>query len=373
MTHRSPSTAVRGWIHAPGFGLALILAVLAAALALVAGALVKLELGGSLPAGMSLGAVTLAQAVLASPDELTAGVVETFILESSVLDRAPFMGIEGGAFPYNKEATLPGIEFRAINAAYAESTGTIVQAVETLVILGGDADVDRFLMATRRRTNLKADQTTMKVKAAAYKFQSTFINGDVAVDTNSFDGLKKRLTGGQVILAATNGLPVVGADSNARHTFLDKLDEAIAAVPGLNADNGVIYCNDLVKAKIMSSARRESIATTSVDEFGKTTDRYRGIRVVDIGSDAAGTRIIPQTETAGASSITSSAYIVKFGANEAAAGVTVIFNGPESIFDVRDLGELQAKPSDRIRIEGYCGLATFGGKAASRLSGILAS
>jgi hypothetical protein len=212
------------------------------------------------------------------------------------------------------------------------------------------------------------------VKAAAYKYQETFINGDVAVDANSFDGLKKRLTGAQVIDAGVNGLAVVGADSAARHAFLDKFDELLASVPGLDGSNGAIFVNDLVKAKLMSSARREHIATTTVDDFGKSTDRYRGIAIRDVGTNAAGTRIIPQTETQGASSVASSAYAVKFGADEEDRAVTgLTAEGIPNVFDVRDLGELQAKPSERIRIEGFIGLALFGGKAAGRLRGILAA
>ena len=38
---------------------------------------------------------------------------------------------------------------------------------------------------------------------------------------------------------------------------------------------------------------------------------------------------------------------------------------------VDDLGQLQEKPAYRTRIEFYCGLATFGGKAAARLRGVL--
>ena len=173
-------------------------------------------------------AMTLVEAAKYSQNDLQRGVLETFVIESPVLDRIPFMEISGNAFAYNQEATLPGVEFRAVNAAYTESTGTINQATESLVILGGDADVDTFLVATRGNLNdLRAEQTALKVKAAAYKFQDSFINGDTGVDANSFDGLKKRLTGAQVIAAATNGLPVVGADDTARHTFFD----ALGAVP----------------------------------------------------------------------------------------------------------------------------------------------
>ena len=141
-------------------------------------------------------ALTLAESAKYSQNDLQRGVIETFVIEANVLDRLPLLPIQGNAYAYNEELTLPGIEFRAVNSAYAESTGTINQKTESLVILGGDADVDTFMVKTRGNLNdLRAAATRGKVKAANFKFQDAFINGDVAVDANSFDGLKKRLTG----------------------------------------------------------------------------------------------------------------------------------------------------------------------------------
>lgn len=357
--------------------LELIKLALITTLVALAGAFVALALGIELPPFMlpALGAVSLAEAAVLSQNDLQRGVIETFILNSGILDRAPTKEIEGNAYAYNREQALPGVEFRAVNSAYAESTGAVAQATETLVILGGDADVDTYIIKTRSNLNdQKGTQTALKVKAAAFKLQDTFINGDVAVDANSFDGLKKRLTGAQVITAGANGLPVIGASSNDRHAFLDQVDALLAAVPGIDGNNGALYMNDLVKAKLMGSARREHIATTDIDDFGKTVDRYRGIPLVDVGTKADGTRIIPQTETQGGAGATaSSIYAVKFGEDEADGATTILYNGPEQVFDVRDLGELQAKPAERVRIEGFLGLALFSGKAAARLQGVLAS
>ena len=60
-------------------------------------------------------AVTLPQAALLSENKLQRGVIETFVQESSILDRIPFLTIEGNAYGYNKEATLPGVAFRSVN------------------------------------------------------------------------------------------------------------------------------------------------------------------------------------------------------------------------------------------------------------------
>jgi hypothetical protein len=315
-------------------------------------------------------AQTLAQAALLSQNDLQRGVIETFVINSSVLDRLPLMPIEGNAFAYNEEATLPGIEFRAVNAAYTESTGTVNQKTEALVILGGDADVDRFIVQTRGNLNdQRAVQTAMKVKSASYKFQDGFINGDVAVDANSFDGLKKRLTGSQVIDAGggADGIPILGANDNERHAFFDVLDQGIAAVPGINPTNGAIYGAGAILAKIASSARRLTMFDQTIDAFGKKVVTYNGIPFLDIGTKADGSLIIPITETQGASSDSSSLYVVKFGEDETDRAVTGLSNGG---VDVRDLGEIDAKPVYRTRIEFYCGLGVFGGKAAARIRGV---
>lgn len=312
-------------------------------------------------------ALTLTEAAKLSNDQLQQGVIETFVIESSFLDLIPFMDIEGNAYKYNEEATLPGVEFRAVNSAYSESTGTVNQKTEGLVILGGDADVDTFIVKTRGNLNdQRAVQTRMKVKAAVYGYQNAFINGDTAVDANSFDGLKKRLTGTQVIDAATNGLPVIGASADAQHIFLDKVDELLASVVG---DVNFLAMNKAIRAKIRSSARRLGGWDMTRDEFGRSIETYNGIPLLDAGKTAAGADVIPQTETQGTSVVASSIYAVSLGQDESDQAVTGLTNGG---VDVRDLGEIDAKPVYRTRIEFFTGLAVFG-KGAARLRGVLNS
>jgi hypothetical protein len=335
--------------------------------------------------GVPVNAVTLAQAAVLSQNDLQAGVLERFLIESPVFDRLPLKQIDGNAYAYNAESTLPGIEFRAVNAAYSESTGSVVQATETLVILGGDADVDTFIQATRSNLNDQLEtQIRLKVKAASYKFQDAFFNGDVAVDANSFDGLKKRTTGAQVIPIATNGAPVVGNGGTDVQAFLDFLDALLTAAMVIG-ENGAIYANDLIKARIVSAGRRANIVGQEIltfsNEITKRIDTYRGTPILDPGLKLDGTRILPQTETQGtAVGTTSSIYAVRFGEDEADQAVTGLFNGNheqadqrDGIFAVKRLGEQQAKPAHRIRIEGFVGLGVFGGRAVARGTGVLAA
>lgn len=323
-------------------------------------------------------ALTLAESAKLSNDTLARGVLETFVQTSPILDRIPFMEIEGNAYAYNEEATLPGVAFRNVNEAYTESTGTVNQKSEKLVILGGDADVDRFIQQTRSNINdQRAEQTSLKVKAISYKFQETFFNGDTAVDTKSFDGLKKRLTGAQVIDGGAKGLPIVGESNTDIHAFLDKLDELLAAVPGINGQNGAIYASAPIIRRIGSALRHVSLDTVLMEDIaGKRAIQWNGIPILEAGQTAAGAQILAANETItpdsgqseAAVNNTSSIYAVKFGSSEGDQGVTGLTNGG---VQVEDLGQLQDKPAYRTRIEFYVGLGVFSGKAAARLKGVL--
>lgn len=309
--------------------------------------------------------LTLAEAAKLKQDPLERGVLETFVLESTFMDAVPFKNISGSALKYNEELTLPGVEYRAVNSPYSESTGTVNPKQEGIVIGGGEADVDTFIVQTGGDLNdERALAEAGKVKAITYQFQNGFINGDTAVDGNSFDGLKKRLVGGQVLDPAGNGIAVLGANDEARHTFLDFLDALLALVPGINESNGLIIMNSLVKSKFMSATRRLTITTTDREDLGKLVDRYRGIRIADAGLKADGTMVMPQTEPDGAAAANSSSvYAVKVGRDIVDKGVTGLTNGG---VQVEDLGKLQSKPAWRTRVEFFHGLALFGPKAAAR-------
>lgn len=303
------------------------------------------------------GAVTLVQAAEASTNMLQRGVIETFIDESPVLSRIPFMEIDGNAYQYARESSLPGIAFRAVNAAYTESTGAIVNSTVGLKIMGGDADVDRFIQKTRsNRMDQIALQTRLKAKAAAIKFTETFFEGDSGAVVDSFDGLRTMLTGAQVITAGANGATLT----------LDMVDDMLASVAG-GAD--VIYADSWLIRKINRLVRAAGGNVPEPrSEYGRMVYQYAGIPLVDTGLGLDGaTRILGFDETTGSSAITASMYAVKFGEEEFTSGLT---NGG---IDVYPIGELETKPAFRVRIEWYVALAMFNGKSAARLKGLLQS
>lgn len=298
-------------------------------------------------------ALTLVEAAKLSQDTLQRGVIETFARTSSVLELLPFMDIAGNAYAYNVEGALPGIGFRDVNEGYTESTGVINPASERLYIAGGDVDVDRFIIQTRSNINdVRAIHTEMKAKALALAITNQFFNGDQAVDPKGFDGLKKRLTGKQVIEAGTDGAPLT----------ITMLDELIDAVEG---EPDVIFCSKAMRREIKKVLQNHNgYSESSYDAFGRPVMTYGGIPIRVVETDQAGNEILGFNETQGTANDTASIYAVKFGPEQYVSGLQ---NGGVS---VRDLGELADKPVFRTRIEWYVGMAVFHPRAAARLKGV---
>jgi hypothetical protein len=314
-------------------------------------------------------AMTLADAQGVSPDPRVPGVLRV-LQTSNVLNRTPFESIQGGAFTYNQEATLPAAAFRAVNAGYTESTGTFTTATESLVILGGEYVVDRFLEKTRSGGigSLVQAQRDMKARSVAAKFSDAFFNGDTASDANSFNGLKKRLTGSQVLSMGTNGA-AINTDASTRTAFFNQLDALVAAVPGCNA----IYANRQVISQIRIAFRNATIQNMTVDTLsGRQVEvpTWQGIPILDAGLKADQTNVLPQTETQGTASNASSIYAVNYSNSIDMPGVVGLTNGGLQVDPPR---ELETKPAYLGRIEFYTGLALLGPAPAARLTGVIAA
>lgn len=295
-------------------------------------------------------ALTLLESAKYSTDVLQKGVIETFARTSPVLELLPFMEISGNSYKYNLEGVLPTVAFRGVGEGYSENSGTLTQASEGLVIVGGDVDVDRYIVQTRGNINdIRANQTSMKSKALAKSFTDKFFHGNTANDPLEFDGINVRLAGSaQELVMGVDGATIT----------VDKLNELLDTVEG-GAD--VLFMSKAMKREV----QKILVASThylqnGTDEFGRVIEYFGDVQIRTLEDT-----ILPMTEDQGSAvGVTGSIYALKFGAEEFVSGLR---NGDVS---VRDLGELDTLPVFRTRIEFYCGLAIFNPKAAARLKGI---
>jgi hypothetical protein len=278
-------------------------------------------------------------------------IVEMFPANSELLTALPFQTISGNALKYNREETLPGIAFRGYNESYTESTGVINPITETLHILGGDLDVDRQLVKSMG-AGVRAAHVNMKVKALTGAWTEKFLKGDNASDPREFDGLQNRLTGSQVIEA--------GSTAGGAALSLAKLDEAIDAV-----DNPThILMNRTMKRRLAAAARLYTVGgyiTFELGAFGRRVQRYNDLPIVTIDQDNEGNEILGFTEAASSGDATAtSIYVISAGDGNL---VGIQNDAPEAY----DLGEIDASPVYRTRVEWASGIAMFGAKSAARL------
>lgn len=301
-------------------------------------------------------ALTLLEAAkLHSGDVLRSTIIEMFARESDILRVLPIEDIQGNALKYNREGALPGIAFRGVNEGYSESTGIINPIVESLVIAGGDLDVDKFIVDTMG-PDQRSVQEALKVKSLAQTFTTKFIKGDSAVDPREFDGLQVRLTGGQKIAA--------GGTAGGDALSLQKLDEAIDAVDGATH----LMMSRTMRRLLQTAARATAVSgyiTYGPDEFGRRVTKYNDLPILTGYSAGDGTEPLAFDEAnpGGGSAVGTSIYVLALGSGK--------FEGIQNgTMRVTDLGELQTAPKYRTRVEWYMGLSLYHGRAAARLWGI---
>jgi hypothetical protein len=300
---------------------------------------------------MALTLIEAAKAAQNKGNTYLAGIIELYAQSSDILQALPFTNIQGNALKYNREEALPGVGFRGVNEGYTESTGILNPVTETLTIAGGDLDVDKFIVDTMGEEQ-RTIQEAMKIKALAGRWTRAFIKGDTESDPKEFSGLQSRITGDQLISA--------GSTANGAALSLAKLDELIDLVDSPTH----LLMNKAMRRRLTTAARSSSVGgyiTYDVDAFGRQVTKYNDLPIVIIDKDNEYSDILGFSEAASSGTATATSIYCISATDE---GVSGIQNGG---IDARDLGELEAKPAFRTRVEWYPGMAIFKGRAAARL------
>ena len=293
-------------------------------------------------------ALTLTESAKLSQDMLLTGVIETIVKDSPVLQAIPFIEVVGNGLTYNQEKTLPSVAFYEPGDTWDESTPTFTQVTANLKILGGDADVDNFVKATRSNLqDLEATVVALKAKATQQTFDTTFIDGNSTANSKAFDGIDKLAVASQTISMGANG----GA------LTLDKLDETIDKVRGGKPDMLIMSRRSRRKLSALGRAAGSGVVVADRNQLGMMTDYYDGIPVgvSDYVSDA---------KTVGTSRDCSTIYSVQWGEG-AVAGLTA----PGGL-QMERVGSLETKDATRVRVKWYVAIAVFNSLKLAKLSGV---
>ena len=211
-----------------------------------------------------MASITLPEWMKQETDPLKSGVIETLYTEEPIMQLIPWMTIAGLAYPYNREESLPGVNFRKINEPYTPTTGIVNRLVEVLRPFGSESDCDRALVSAYGNGQ-RVQRLESHLKAQAVKFVQMFLYGNspgsragtAYDDIDGFDGMQARCGASQIIDAGGSS----GTDGSS--VFAIKFGEN--AVCGLQTADGIdVEDLGILQTKPAYRTRVEQIAGIGV-------------------------------------------------------------------------------------------------------------
>lgn len=301
-------------------------------------------------------ALTLTEAAKFTTNMVKRGVLETIIKDSPIMQRLPFMDVVGNALQYLQENTLGSGSFYDPGEVWTEQTPTFTQKTAGIKIMGGDADIDEFLKATRSdKTDLESTTISKKAKGVRYTFLDRFWYGNSSTNSKEFDGLHVLIPSGQQLHAGSGSTGAALSVSN----HLDPLGDLIRDG---KADLLVVTRN--LRRRISQYIRANGgLYQAEFNEVGQTVRSWNDVPIVIDDN-------LTQTETISAAAFsaktggaTSTVFTFRFGSED----LEGLQNGGLS---TRKLGTLESKDAQRWRIRWYVGLALFRDLSAGLVDGV---
>lgn len=244
--------------------------------------------------------------------ELGSILVPGMMSTSNVLQLAEFYQFTGNSDTPRKKATATGGAYRAIDDTWADNKVSPQFGSVNLKIFGGKVQVDRAHI--RRQEDLQneiARQFENFAKDFGKNFQDEFFNGDPDVNANSWNGIRKLVPDAQKIVP-TEVLEVVPGNSNeaiaSQQKFIEYIRQLIRKVDG---GAQVIYMTESAHSRLTTIAA--GFIRWEKNEFGMLIPYFDGVPVLTGGYDASGNLVIPENETVGEVTGTTTLLAMRFG------------------------------------------------------------
>lgn len=254
--------------------------------------------------------ITLAEAKVGMTNKVDQQVIDTFQRSSLLLDRLTFdnsisPGTGGSTLSYGyvQLLTPSTAAVRTINSEYTPGEAKRTEKTTKAIIMGGSFQLDRVIQSTSGAVDELAFQAEQKIKATSNYFHNLVINGTSTASgagyvTNTFDGLKKLLSGTSTEITSKVSLTSSAElDSNAQ-AFLDELDAFLSVLDGTPS---MLLMNKKMLNRVRSAARRAGYYDRTKDDFGRVVETYNGIDLLDAGKYYNGSATVDVVETSAAS------------------------------------------------------------------------
>ncbi len=330
---------------------------------------------------------SLAELANLETNPIVKGILEGIRMNSNPADLLPFVATGQNSVEGRRYDELPTIAWVGINGAIAEETIKAKPLVFGLYKMLHHIDIDSDIEnVTNVLASFSSGQIRMAVRAAAFLFNNTFVNGDRALDPLGFDGINTLVEnlGADQRVAPSSAIDIqLGATITADnvHDVLDFMDLASNAVEG-NAPT-VAFANKDFLQRLKSILRREDLLGADFDWRGPMTTvavRPEGERSFTAMPDfvfnevpyfAVGLQRDQSTQIIGNA----------FGDGDASpADQTRVFYcklGPDDLegyqkegLGVVPIGMLEDTDALRWRLKWTTGLAMWGPRSVARLGGI---
>jgi hypothetical protein len=322
-------------------------------------------------------AVTLLQAALdqrmgMNPREGT--LIQMFDYVNPIINSAPAEAIDGFWDDYEQVNTLPTVQWRALNEAFSESSGTTKTLREYVKLIGGEVKIDVELLNGPKGETTKRRQTEMKVLAASNELTRALFEGSESNNVREMVGLRDRIDSNQLIENASGG----GALTLAKLRDLrDAVPFSRRQQPGYKRGEGVklqMYMNPYLRNKIddlinaSTGARQIQVAK---DEFGRRVEMWDDVEIVVMRQSGAAmldtSQLLWFDEDNGSGSPTcASIYLVAWGDDM----TRLLYRRPSNdgrMLRVFERPEMESEPRYLLRFSGAFGLEVQHPLAAARL------
>ena len=311
-------------------------------------------------------------------DLIMRGFYDWLFEASPLLHRMAVREVKGNGIKYNVATTRKGASWTQPGDTIAESTGTATQRSAALSILIGDADVDKFSIAT----NMSQDVEALEIKTAAddvlFEWSERLIIGQTTNQstTNQPKGLFKLIaeveSDSTTDLDAPNNTSVIAGNTASGALPFAMMDELTDAVRmGVNA----YLMTRRMRRKLGDLARAAgNNLMHDRDDLGHMVAMYGGTPVYvddhleDAYPDSGASILDVSSYTPNTTRASGNDNSVIFALHIAEDGFTIIQAAP---FQHEVIGTVQNKDAIRHRFKWYTGFALYNKYAAAALTGVL--
>jgi hypothetical protein len=304
-----------------------------------------------------MGAMTLAEFIKRTRDELIAGVAEEILTTNPIWLLMPWEGYAGSGITVNKEKTLGDADFYGLGdtiAAKAPSAVTPLLFRSTRCI--GDAELDGLQVAESKSdiNDLMSMEVASKSKSVGRKLQQGMATGD-GTDPH-MNSLHSMIDSGQYVTGGSGDI----------FDYMDALTQKILSKDGL-VDWIMVHGRDALKIRT-AYRKLGGVPMMEVKSGGRTFKvmEFNGIPVFT-------NNWLSITETAAGGALTGGALSSIYGGNfdDGTRKVGVSMIHPEATpagITVSPIGQMETKDQEIYRVKSYSNFASFNKLGIARVT-----